>query len=135
MTSYIGDITLTYFNVYSRSHRDITLAGFFETATERNRLAEMCSTSHNAVILPILGGGIIGQDNSINKLLITYCQFDEDQYFDGYYIILSWNYSPEAGWPNHYPWSLSMSYLGSGATLYEGFDIGVLLDVTNDWEP
>lgn len=134
MTTYIGDIALTYYNVYARSHRDITLGGHFVTAAERNLLSEMCATSHNASVLSLLGGGIIGQDNSIGKLLIVYCQFDEDQYFDGYYIITSWNYSPEAGWPNYYPWALSMSFIGSGAGHYEGFDIGVLKDVENDWE-
>ena len=85
MTSYIGDIPLTYFNVYQRSYRDIRLSGFFVTASERNQLAELCAYAHNASVIPLMGGGIIAQDNSVNKLLIVYCQFDEDQYFDGYY--------------------------------------------------
>jgi hypothetical protein len=74
------------------------------------------------------------EDSSEGKLLIQYFIFKEDQYLSGFYIIRSWNYLPEAGWLNYYPWSLDATYLGTRSTWLESFDVGEVIDVENEWE-
>lgn len=131
----IGPITLTYYNVYSLSDYSVNLAGFFTTAQEREELRELCADSRSTSVHEAVGGGIIAEDSSDGAMLIQYCQFDEDQYIDGWYIITSFNYSPEAGWPNYYPWSMTLAFIGTTSDYMEGYDLGNIREVPNDWEP
>jgi hypothetical protein len=108
--------------------------GFFLTALERNELRELCRDATNATVHQHLAGEVSAEDSSQGKMLIQYCLFDEDQYLDGFYIITGWSYAPQTGWPNYYPWSLDLVFLGTRALLLEGYVVGEVRDVENEWD-
>lgn len=130
----LGGIYVRYVNIYNLSNRNAIIGGFFETAEDRDLFAELCALSNAASFNYLIGKKVAPNDQSVGKQLIVYCEFEEDQMYDGYYLITRWSYDPEAGWPNYYPWVIDAIYLGSGADLYEGYDIENIQDISNDWE-
>jgi hypothetical protein len=110
------------------------LEGFFETASERDQLRELCLDATSASVLYLVGGGVAVADSSAGKMLVQYFTFQEDQYLEGFYIITGWNYAPQVGWPNYYPWVLDLVFIGTRGQYLDGYVLGVIDEEVNDWE-
>ena len=132
--SFIGPVPIAYVDQYALSGHEATVGGWFLTAGDREELRELCVDAHCAVIHELLGGGVLVEDTSENHMLVQYCIFTENQFYTGFYIITQWNYAPQVGWPNYYPWNLNMVFIGTRGEVLESFDVGYMREVPNDWE-
>ena len=132
--AWLGPIPLRYFDRYELGGHETLLGGWSLTAVDREELRELCADADTAVAYELASGGLVIEDPSESHMLIQYCTFTENQFYTGFYIINSWNYSPLVGWPNFYPWSLTMTFIGTRGELLEAYDVGYIGEQENDWE-
>lgn len=135
LADQIGPVTLDNVQdaTYSKNIRNVSLRGFFDSRVKWNQLNELFALSEQAVVNQKLGGRYVYVDLTEGERNVQYCLFDHDKALDGWYVLKAHRYD-STQFNVHWPWAISLFFLGTDAIRQRGYALQNLEDLTNDWE-
>ena len=134
MSNLIHDFPLNLVSGYSFTRKEVKIDGHETDKGKLIALMEMFSrAAHNVLYKERPSGPSYIMDLTSDQRNMRICNFDTEELITGWYALKSISYSPKSGKIGHYPYRITLLYIGTLAGYQQWYALQTLESVTNDW--
>ena len=135
MSDMIHDFPLNKVQGFNWSHKDVRIDGYEDSREQLDALREIFNRAEGNVIRMNRPAGTPSYtDLTADQRNIRYCTFDTVDLISGWYALKKIVYDAnKKGFINHYPWRISLYYIGTASGYQQYYELETFANVTNDW--
>ncbi len=134
MPNLIHDISLHVVNGYTFTQKEVRIDGYEITKANLIALIELFSRAqYNVIYKERPSGPPFIMDLTSDQRNLRLCNFDTEELLTGWYALKSISYSPMQGRIDHFPFRITLLYVGTLAGYQQWYALEDLGTITNDW--
>lgn len=135
MSNLIHDFPLNRVQGFAWTHNDVRIDGYEDSREQLDALREIFNRAEGNVIKKNRPAGTPAYtDLTADQRNIRYCTFDTIELISGWYALKSINYlANKKGFVDHYPWRISLYYIGTASGYQQYYELTDFAIVSNDW--
>ena len=134
MTDYIHDFPLNVVTGYTFTRKEVKVEGYETLKRQIEELSELFShAAYNVLYKERPSSTPFILDLTSDQRNIVRCIFSTEELKTAWYALKSFSYSPIAGRVTHYPFHVTLYFIGTSAAYQRDYELKDLESVTNDW--
>jgi len=134
MSNLIHDFPLHSVTGYTFTRKEVKIEGYETEKAKLVSLIEMFSRAeYNVLYKERPSGPATILDLTSDQRNLKVCNFDTEELITGWYALKSISYAPMKGRVTHYPYRISLLYLGTTAGYQRWYEMKTIGTITNDW--
>jgi len=134
MTNLIHDFPLNAVTGYVFSRKEVRIDGYETDKSQLTALIEMFSrAAYNVLYKERPAGSSYVMDLTADQRNLMFCIFDTEELITGWYGLKTINYSPMQGRIDHFPFRITLFYVGTLTGYQSWYELQNIEQLTNDW--
>ena len=134
MTDSIHDIPLNLVSGFKFTHKEVKIEGYETLKSRIEELNELFShASYNVIYKERPSGTPFILDLTSDQRNIVRCIFITEEMKTAWYALRSFSYSPIAGRVTHYPFRVTLYFIGTSGAYQRAYELEDLEAPDNDW--
>lgn len=135
MSNLIHDFPLNKVQGFNWTQKGVRIDGYEDSREQLDALIEIFNRAEGNVIrMDRPAGTPTYTDLTADQRNIRYCTFSSIDLISGWYALKDIKYQAnQKGFIDHYPWRITLYYIGTESGYQQYYELTTFADVTNDW--
>lgn len=134
MSNLIHDFALNVVTGHQWTNKEVRIEGYETDKSKLMQLKEMFARAEwNVIYKERTGGPSFILDLTGDQRNLRVCNFSTEELITGWYALKSFTYSPRQDRLGHFPYRITLLYIGTMAGYQRYYEVQNIESVTNDW--